>query len=105
MAVNRAAAHLRFGHGCEQPRLATGQTQLTATLPQPLSSDLTTKQWGKVDQAALHKLVICAGILQDAVEAAIGKHNRGRQWDGRVRGGGGGEYNGECLLDDPHNNQ
>jgi hypothetical protein len=41
----------------------------------PLLSNLTTKQWGKVDKAALHKLVIYAGIPWDTVKAAIGKHN------------------------------
>ena len=48
----------------------------------PSSSNLTTKQWGKVDKATLHKLVNCAGIPQDTVKAAIGKHDCGRQWDG-----------------------
>ncbi len=33
-------------------------------------------------QAILHKLVNCTGIPQDAVEAAIGEHDRGRRWDG-----------------------
>jgi hypothetical protein len=33
-------------------------------------------------QAALHKLVNCAGIPQDAAKAAIGKHDRGQQWNG-----------------------
>jgi hypothetical protein len=33
-------------------------------------------------QAGLHKLVNLAGIPQDAVEAAIGKHNCGRRRDG-----------------------
>ncbi len=44
----------------------------------PLSSNLTTKQWDKVDKAALHKLLICAGISRDAVKAAIGKQDCGR---------------------------
>jgi hypothetical protein len=44
----------------------------------PLSSNLTTKQWGKVDKAALHKLVVCAGIPWDAVKAAIGKNDHGQ---------------------------
>jgi hypothetical protein len=26
--------------------------------------------------------------------------NDGKRWDGRGRNGGGGEYDGECLLDD-----
>jgi hypothetical protein len=43
----------------------------------PSSSNLTTKQWGKVDKAALHKLVVCAGIPWDVVEAAVGKHDHG----------------------------
>ncbi len=32
-------------------------------------------------QAALHKLVNNTGVPQDAVKAAIGKHDRGRQQD------------------------
>jgi hypothetical protein len=44
----------------------------------PSSSNLTTKQWGKVDKAALHKLVVCAGVPWDAVKAAISKHDHGR---------------------------
>jgi hypothetical protein len=43
----------------------------------PSSSNLTTKQWGKVHKAALLKLVICAGIPWDAVKAAIRKHDHG----------------------------
>ncbi len=69
----------------------------------PLSSNLTTKQWGKVDKAALHKLVICAGIPWDAVEAAIGEHNCRQQLDRRGRGGGGGEYTRECLFNNNSN--
>jgi hypothetical protein len=41
----------------------------------PLLSNLTTKQWGKVDKANFHKIVICTGVPQDTVKAAIGKHN------------------------------
>jgi hypothetical protein len=44
----------------------------------PLTSNLTTKQWGKVEKAALHKLAVCAGIPRDAVEAAISKHDHGK---------------------------
>jgi hypothetical protein len=66
-----------------------GQTQLTARIlsHMPLSSNLTTKQLGKVDKAALHNLVLCAGIPWDTVKAAIGKYNHRRQPDGRLRGG------------------
>jgi hypothetical protein len=67
----------------------------------PSSSNLATKQWGKVDKAVLHKLVNYAGISQDAVKAAIGKHNHGQQWD-EMGGGGGGEVGNTtksaCLM-------
>jgi hypothetical protein len=53
--------------------LAKYNSQLLSDMP--LLSNLTTKQWGKVDKAVLHKLVICAGVPQDAVEAAFGKHD------------------------------
>jgi hypothetical protein len=69
----------------------------------PLLSNLTTKQWGNVDKSALHKLVICAGIPWNTVEAAIGEHDCGQQWDRRGRGGGGGEYTGECLFNNNSN--
>ncbi len=42
-----------------------------------LSPNLTTKQWGKIDKATLHKLVVCASVPWDAVKAAIGKHDCG----------------------------
>jgi hypothetical protein len=47
---------------------------------------------------------IFADIPWEAVEATIGEHDCRQQWDGRGRGWGGGEYDGECLFDNDRDN-
>jgi hypothetical protein len=68
----------------------TNTTQSYLLSHMPSLSNLTIKQLGKVDKATLHKLVICAGIHWDTVNAIIGKHDCVYQRDGRGRGGEGG---------------
>jgi hypothetical protein len=84
---------------CVWPWLGASTAEFNSELlsHMPSLSNLTTKQWGKIDKDAIHKLVICAGIPRDAVEAAISKHDCGQQQDGRMRGGEVGNTTGSAC--------
>jgi hypothetical protein len=61
----------------------------------PLSSNLTTKQWGKVDKATLHKLVIWLAFLRMLLRLL----SASTIVDNKGTGGGGGGNNRECRFE------